>query len=328
MDTAALQGSATGEGRRACLQRLAVALCVGGPWIGARAQGARAESLAVLYPDIGEPFRAIFAKILEGIDDRLQARVLRVAVPAEADMAGLAADMQRREPKLVIALGRAGLRLASALDRRIEVVAGGVISPSEAEARDATVHSLAPDPLLLMQRLKGLLPGVKRVSVAYSARHSAWLMRFAQDAARQLGLELQAQEVGDLKAALRHYQEFFAQASPQHALWLPQDPLSVDESTVLPLVLQESWNHGVPLFSSNLGHVRRGALFALYPNNLELGRSLGGSALARLAGTAGPRYALPLRDVHAALNTRTASHLGLDLSPRLQRAFELLLPER
>ncbi len=282
----------------------------------------------MLYPEIGEPFRAVFASILEGIDDRLQARILRVAVPAEADLAALAADMQRRDPRLVIALGRAGLRLASALDRRIEVVAGGVISPSEAEARDATVLSLAPDPLLLMQRLKALLPGVKRVRAAYSVRHSAWLMRFAQDAARQLGLELQLQEVGDLKAALRHYQDFFAQASAQDALWLPQDPLAVDESAVLPLVLQEAWNRNVPLFSSSLAHVRRGALFALYPNNLELGRSLGGSALARLASSTAPRGATPLRDVHAALNTRTAAHLGLDLSPQLQRGFELLLPER
>lgn len=305
-----------------------MALCAGGPWAGLAAQGLRADALAVLYPEIGEPFRAIFAKILEGIDDRLQTRILKVAVPAEADLGPLAADTQRHDPKLVIALGRAGLRLAGVLDRRIEVVAGGVISPSEAEARDATVLSLAPDPLLLMQRLKGLLPGVKRVRVAYSARHSAWLMRFAQDAARQLGLELQAQEVGDLKTALRHYQDFFAQATPQDALWLPQDPLAVDESAVLPLVLQEAWNRNVPLFSSNLAHVRRGALFALYPNNLELGRSLGGSALARLAGGTAPRSATPLRDVHAALNTRTASHLGLDLSPQLQRAFELLLPER
>ncbi|WIT13183.1 ABC transporter substrate binding protein [Paucibacter sediminis] len=299
------------------------------PWWPAFGQGLAGDRLAVIYPEIGEPFRAVFAKILEGIDERAQQRVPRIAVAADADALALASELRRRELKVVIALGRAGLRVATALDPAIEVVAGGVISPNEADARAATLLSLAPDPLLLMQRLKSLQPGVKRVTVVYSPRHSAWLMRHAQPAARQLGLELRALEVDELKSALRQYQDFFAQAAPQDALWLPQDPLTVDESAVLPLVLQECWNRNLALFSSNLGHVRRGALFSLYPNNLELGRSLASSALAQLARQAGaPRGAQPLRDVHAALNTRTASHLGLDLSPQVQRSFELLLPER
>jgi len=299
------------------------------PWWPAFGQGLAGDRLAVIYPEIGEPFRAVFAKILEGIDERAQQRVPRIAVAADADALALASELRRRELKVVIALGRAGLRVAVALDPAIEVVAGGVISPNEADARAATLLSLAPDPLLLMQRLKSLQPGVKRVTVVYSPRHSAWLMRHAQPAARQLGLELRALEVDELKSALRQYQDFFAQAAPQDALWLPQDPLTVDESAVLPLVLQECWNRNLALFSSNLGHVRRGALFSLYPNNLELGRSLASSALAQLARQAGaPRGAQPLRDVHAALNTRTASHLGLDLSPQVQRSFELLLPER
>ncbi|MEJ6001452.1 ABC transporter substrate binding protein [Paucibacter soli] len=315
--------------RRSCLRQWAAWGCGVLPWWPAFGQGLVGDKLAVIYPEIGEPFRAVFAKILEGIDERAQQRVPRIAVAADADALALASELRRRELKLVIALGRAGLRVAVALDPAIEVVAGGVISPNEADARATTLLSLAPDPQLLMQRLKILQPGVKRVTVVYSPRHSAWLMRHAQAAARQLGLELRALEVDELKSALRQYQDFFAQAAPLDALWLPQDPLTVDESAVLPLVLQECWNRNVALFSSNLGHVRRGALFSLYPNNLELGHSLAASALAQLARQAGvPRGAQPLRDVHAALNTRTASHLGLELSPQVQRSFELLLPER
>ena len=64
-------------------------------------------------------------------------------------------------------------------------------------------------------------------------------------------------------------------------------------------------------------------------HRLELGRSLGSSALAYL-GVGGPpqRGVLPLREVLAALNTRTADHLGLELSPRQQQGFELFFPER
>jgi hypothetical protein len=37
---------------------------------------------------------------------------------------------------------------------------------------------------------------------------------------------------------------------------------------------------------------------------------------------------LPMRDVFGALNTRTASHLGIELTPQLRQGYELLLPER
>jgi putative tryptophan/tyrosine transport system substrate-binding protein len=203
-----------------------------------------------------------------------------------------------------------------------------VLSPTEEDAQAASLISLSPDPQLLLQRLRALQPGVRRVTLVYADRHSAWLLRPAQDAARQLGLELRPLAADDLKGALRHYQDFFAQAQAQDALWLPQDPVTVDEAAVLPLVLQQSWNRNLALFSSNLAHVRRGALFSLYPNNPELGRSLAAQAQALLAGSRPSRQPQALRDVHAALNTRTAAHLGVDLQPPLLRSFELLLPER
>jgi len=199
----------------------------------------------------------------------------------------------------------------------------------EGDQRAAALLSLSPDPALLLQRLRSLRPAVRRVSVVHSVRHSAWLIRLAQDAARGMGIELRALEAEDLKTALRHYQDFFAEAGVQDALWLLQDPATVDDATVLPLVLQQSWTRQVTLFSSNLAHVRRGALFGLYPDNLDLGRSLGQTALGLLGRQAGVTRGLQaLRNVQAALNTRTASHLGLDLNPLQQRGFALLLPER
>ncbi|MFO1253322.1 MAG: ABC transporter substrate binding protein [Inhella sp.] len=309
---------------------LRVALLLG--TAGTGAAWAAEAPVAVVYPDIGEPFRSVFSKIVEGIDERLAVRSDKLLVPVQSDASaqtGLAAELQRRRPRVVVALGRAGLRVALALEAGVEIVGGGIISPAEGDQRATSLHSLTPDPQLLLQRLRALLPGVRRVTVVYSGRHSGWLMRPAQDAARALGLELRALEVDDLKQALRAYQDFFAQAGAQDALWLPQDPATVDEATVLPLVLQECWDRSVALFSSNLAHVRRGALFSLFPNNLELGRSLGQTATALLARSASaPRGLRALREVQAALNTRTASHLGLDLNPQLQRGYDLLLPER
>ncbi|HJW23952.1 MAG TPA: ABC transporter substrate binding protein [Rhodocyclaceae bacterium] len=286
-------------------------------------------SIAVIYPDIGEPYRSVFAKIIEGIEDKARVRVASYPVGNSFNPQALSGELKKQDIRVVIALGRNGLKAAGALDRDIGVVASGVVSVPESEGRSTQVLSLAPDPALLFARLKAIAPSTRRVFVTYDPQQNGWLIRLARDAARINGIELVAQEAADLKTAVRLYQEFFAGADGKHdALWLPQDSVTVEESTVLPLVLQESWNRSIPVFSSSVAHVKRGALFALYPNNVELGRNLAASALGVAAGTAPSRGVQPLRDVKAAFNTRTASHLGLHISPWQQQSFDLLFPEQ
>lgn len=294
------------------------------PWAWG-AEGMR--SVAILYPDIGEPFRSVFTKIIEGVEDHAKGRMMSIAVGNNANLADIAADLRKNDIRVVIALGRNGLKAASGLDREIGVVAGGVISVPDGEAR-GTVHSLAPDPALLFSQLKSLVPGARRVVVIHNPKQNAWLMRRARDAARAAGLDVLIHEADDLKAAIRFYQEVFASADPKRdVLWLPQDATTVDEAAVLPLVLQESWNRSVPVFSSSVAHVKRGALFSLYPNNLELGRSLARSAQQALAaGGQAQRVVLPLKETLTAVNVRTAGHLGIQLGTR-QQSFDLVFPE-
>ena len=288
-------------------------------------------SIAVLYPDLGEPYRSIFAKIIEGIEDKSRVPVRNYPIPANADVNDLNAQLKRNGTKVVIALGRQGLKTATNLDRDMPVVVGGVVSVPAASSRDLTGVSLTPDPALLFVRLKNLLPNVKRVIVVYDPQHNDWLMKLARDAAKAQGLELQMYEAHDLATAARIYESAFSNADAHRdAVWLPQDPTTVDEGAILPLVLKESWNRGIPVFSSSYLHVKKGALFALYPNNLELGRTLANSALNVLAGDSGKgskQGITPLREVHIAVNLRTASHIGLNIGYQQQRSFDSIFPE-
>lgn len=285
--------------------------------------------IAVVYPDIGEPYRGIFLQIIEGIEERTHSRVPSFPVGANLDLPALTDDMRRLDIRVVIALGRNGLKAATSLSRDIGIVAGAIVSAPDADARGIAVHSLAPDPSLLFDRLKLMMPTAKRVYVVYDPRQNGWLISLAQEAAKSRGLELVAMEAPDLKTATRLYQDVIVSADPKKdALWLPQDSTTVEESTVLPMILQESWNRSFVVFSSNVGHVRRGALFSLYPNNLELGRNLAGSALSRIAtGHAAARAVVPLKDVLIAVNVRTATHLGLGIDVKRQ-SFDLVFPEQ
>jgi putative ABC transport system substrate-binding protein len=285
-----------------------------------------ARSIAVIYPDLGEPFRSVFSTIIEGVEERLRGRVTSFAAGNNATPADFADEIRRKEIKVLIGLGRSGMRVAAGLANELGVIVGCVVSVQENEVKGFPVHTLAPDPTLLLQRLRKLMPAVKRVHVIYDPRLNAWLIRLARDAARSEGMELLAHEAVDQPAALRLYAQVLSAADPaRDALWLAQDSTTVDDNAVLPLVLKEGWNRGLAVFSSNVSHVKRGALFSLYPDNLELGRSLASAAL-RLLGTPRPAPGVqPLRETRAAVNTRTAAHLGLDIQSRLP-TFDLVFP--
>lgn len=285
-------------------------------------------AIAVVYPDIGEPYRSVFAKILEGVEAAAGSAVRDYPIASTDDLTDLNARLKRNGTQVVIALGRQGLKAAAAINRDLPVVAGGILTAPETATRSVTSISLTPDPALLFARLKGLLGGVKRVIVIYDPRHNEWLIKLARDAARAQGLELVAYEARDLATAARLYEAAFASSDGRHdAIWLPQDPTTVDEATILPLVLKESWNRSVPVFSSSFLHVKKGALFALYPDNFELGKALASAAQAAMSGDSRKRGMLPLREVHTAVNLRTASHIGLSIGYQQQRNFDFIFPE-
>ena len=292
------------------------------------AQASGLGSIAVIYPDIGEPYRSVFAQIIDGIESKAKGRVSNFAVGANVDVGELNNSLRRQDARVVIALGRQGVKVASALDSNIGVVAGGVLTATENEVNNMLVNSLSPDPALLFSRLKGMMPKARRVFTVYDPRQNEWMMRLAKEAARAQGLELTAYEAQDLRSAMLAYQKILATAdSSQDAIWLPQDSTTVEDSTVIPMLLQESWSRSLAVFSSSFGHVKRGVLFSLYPNNVEMGRHLAGSALEYLAsGTSETSGMVPLREVLMAVNLRTAKHLGLNISH--PQSFDMAFPEQ
>ena len=285
------------------------------------------SNIAVIYPDIGEPYRSIFFRIIEGIEDRTQAHVASYAVTTDQSAADLTAQLHKQNIRVVIALGRVGIKATANLDRSIALIVGGVLSLPESETIAGPVFSLAPDPTLLFDRLKSMMPTARRIIVIYDPRQNAWLIRLAREAARNAGMELISREAGDLKSAMYLYQEYLATADPKRdVLWLPQDSVTVEESTVLPFVLQEAWRRSLLVFSSSVSHVKRGALFSLYPDNIELGRSMAATALGQNPASPGGRTVTPLRDVLMAVNLRTAGHLGVNVAEQ-KRSFDLVFPE-
>ncbi|MBI3230479.1 MAG: hypothetical protein HYZ45_09960 [Burkholderiales bacterium] len=292
------------------------------------ANASASASIAVIYPNVGEPFRSIFTKIIEGIEDKAKVKVKAIPIESNVDAAELNVQLKRYGTKVVIALGRQGMRTAAGLDRDMTIVVGGVLTVPENESQQLTGYSFTPDPAILFTRLKTLLPESKRVFVVYDPQHNESLMKLAREEAKSHNLELVAQPARDLASAAKIYETIFSTIDNRRdAVWLPNDTTTVEENTILPLVLKLSWNSSTPIFSSNFLHVKKGALFALYPNNVELGRTLAHSALGILAGETRKRGVAPLRELHTAVNLRTASRIGINISYQQQRTFDFVFPE-
>jgi putative ABC transport system substrate-binding protein len=287
------------------------------------------NSLVVIYPDIGEPYRTVFTNIIDGIEESAKTKVRSIAIVPNADPNELNAQLKQYGSKVVIALGQQGWKATANLDKDIAVVVGCVLKMPDSGNRALMGISLTPDPAQLFARLKSLQSTVKKVHVVYSAQANEWLIKPAREAARMQGLELITHEARDLSSAAREYEAIFAQAvSGRDAVWLPNDSITVDENTILPLVLQESWTRGVPIFSSNFTHVKKGALFALYPNNFELGRDLASIALVATGPEVDRRGFSLLQAVNVAVNLRTASHVGITIASQQQRSFNSVFPEQ
>ena len=129
------------------------------------------------------------------------------------------------------------------------------------------------------------------------------------------------------QAANIYRQTIDAGLTTADAIWLPQDPYTVDQKTILPELLRAAWSDNFVVFSSNASHVKRGVLFGLYPDFEKMGASLGRLALDASTGKSIKKTPVqPLTDVLTAVNLRTADHLGLNLKSDQRDTFDLTFP--
>jgi putative ABC transport system substrate-binding protein len=279
-----------------------------------------------LYPEIREPYRGVFESIVRGIEEEGSVEVDVRVLQSGTDREELDDWLTRNRAEAVVALGRKGLAAIQHLPAEYRRVVGAVVVRPEPDLEGFWGISLTPAPDQLFKRLKVMTPGVKRVLVVYNPEENQWLIDRARRSALDLGLELDAVAAANLREAATVYRRLLPELSgPEDAIWLPQDRQTVDERAILPLILEEAWNGNIVLFSSSPKHVKRGALFSLYPDYEAMGRSLGN--LAAASAITEPRIE-PLSDLNIAVNTRTAEHLGIEFSNRDRRGFGLMYPAR
>ena len=113
-----------------------------------------ADTIGVLYPQIREPYRKVFRQIIEGIQAEADLNVLPYVLQKNPQVDALREWLKEHQCRVVIALGRRGVKTAGALGNTIPVVAGAVLSAPGREGGPNPGISLVPDPDQLFAKLR------------------------------------------------------------------------------------------------------------------------------------------------------------------------------
>ncbi len=286
-----------------------------------------ASKVGIIIPELRAPFNEIFDSVADGIESELGKPTSRLILEKNYSPGKVTGWLSANKIDAVITLGSRGKKAAVYLPNEMPIVLGGLLSaPSPTNPHPGL--ALTPEPGAMFGLLKKLDASRSKVVVVYNPLKYQWLIDLAKRQAVENKLQLVEYKATDLKQAAIIYNEVLSGSElDKTALWLLQDRTVVDSKVVLPFILEKSWQRDMIVFSSALGHVSKGVLFAMYPNNVAHGEQL--AEMLQQVKTGGSKYGnriYPSSGLQKAINSRTAEHLGIKKTKSELREYDVVFP--
>lgn len=264
------------------------------------------SGLLIVYPRVKAPYNKIYQDIIKGIENTYPGTTQRIELMANPKNNGILKKIIEYQPDVLVTLGKKSLAQVRLLKPDIPIVAGAIT-----KTRESVIGvSMIPDSEVILSKLLLITPYVERVYVVTNSDRQSQLQR-ADDYLTRQGKTLHVEQATSVQQAADNYLKIINQASENDAIWLMRGT-ALNDPSILMMVLKAAWNKKIVVFSSNPTHVKRGALFSVYPNNEKMGGTLAELAQRQeqehTTDTTGLR---PLRNVHLIVNKRTSKHLGI-----------------
>jgi putative tryptophan/tyrosine transport system substrate-binding protein len=234
------------------------------------------------------------------------ATVVDVAAPDAA------AQLQKAQPTVVLAVGQKALDLAKAESANVATVFCMVMGSSNLHSRTVTGVRLEVSPAQQLEQLKLVHPRARRVGVIYEPHGSGALVDEAVKAAGRLGLTLVARSVPDAKGVRPALLEI---ADGIDALLLIPDPHLIT-SEMFGFLLSFTLERKIALFGFLDSFSRAGALASIAAEYSEIGRRAAKLALEIAGKPESARLPVPAPvspSGSLTVNIKTARRLGIDL---------------
>lgn len=262
--------------------------------------------LLVFYPDVRKPYTKIYQDIINGIRSANPNNTVAIPIKAEQNQEHYISAVKNNKPDSIVALGSGALEIALQIAPDVPIVAGAIPKPISTTRG----VSMIVDPAIVINKLLLLDNNINHIHVVTDSTNKQEQLRAAIDHARSVNISFTVHEAKTIRDAASEYRSLLKNLGNHDAIWLLRDK-ALNDTSLLSLILETAWDRKIKVFSSNPTHVKRGALFSIYPNNIALGASL-----ARLANDTGNDTnatfeLMLLKDIYLAGNGRTLRHLGL-----------------
>lgn len=274
----------------------------------------------VAYPDLRQPYAKLFDDIVRGVEEGYGSSIKRVKVGSGVSALEAVGEGQANA---VVALGQSVVNDLSGKNLDIPIVAGAV-----GGAVDGNYGvTIVPDLGAIAKKLPLLVPWINEVHVVAQTKDLLRQLAQAETILAAQNIKLIVHSANDVRQAATFYQRLADELSRQSALWiLPTGSYAND--AVLAMLLERSWKRDFVIFSSTPGHIGRGVLFCIYPDNYRMGVTLGEILRAVEEGSLTEPRMSDLTELFVAFNERTARHLGVKMDDRLRQQIDLLVPVR
>ncbi len=259
-----------------------------------------------------------YDEFLRGFTARVGAPVRVINLDLEPDPAEAVRRVRAERPDLIVGAGLRAARLVRREIRDIPSILTLITDPRRYDLQSETIGFLInqPDADRLLERVITVLPGVRRVGLAYQADTSSLLARDLRDAAERRGLRVEfvlCRTQRDLRPALNQMRGRI------DVLVVPNDDLT---STRRGREIITAWavQNRVPLAAPTPEWVEHGALFSYGASYGRLGEETSRLAELILRGALQPAdfRVLRSREFELAVNQATARMLGVEIPPGLQ----------
>lgn len=281
---------------------------------------ALASGLMILYPEVREPYSKVYQDIINGIKSSYTGHITEIPLTDRQGEDRYITAVRSNKPDKIIALGRSALNLATRITPEIPTIVGA----TSATNLDLTGVSMIPDPAVVIARLHKLDNSLSSIHVVTNPKTKQRQLKAAKDYAHAKNINFVVHEAKSVKAAAGQYRVLLNSLGKHDSIWLLQDQ-ALSDTSLLSLILEIAWDRKIIVFSLNPTHVKRGALFSVYPNNVALGTRLGEIASNHNFNVNSGQKIEFLQNVLIAGNERTLRHLGLTEANQAHQVFDSTL---
>ncbi len=285
------------------------------------ASTALAGDLLIIYPEAPPPYSKVFEDMIKGVSSQYTGTIHRLQTSSFSDAPSIRDRLEHTRPDIILALGSKNVGMLATMNITTPIVAGALRAKP---ANNTSGISIFPDPVVVMEKLLLLSPTTNNVFVVTASTSENSYLEEAQIYMDDLGKQLVIHRVAGIHDAASRYLQVSKSAKEYDGIWILPGETAIDNALMTQL-LQTAWDKNIVLFSSNPNDVRKGTLFAVYPDNEKMGQDLGVLVNKQLAGDISEPHFSPVKRLLLAVNVRTSRHLGLALSGRIRSDIHLEL---